>query len=116
VSTSDAVRDVRALLDLDAEARERDRSVVVGAGFAPGLSCVLARRAAAQFDTVDEIHVAKSGTGGPRARQHHQALGGSAIDWRDGVFVERPRVRPRAVLVPRSDRWAGLLPRALPAR
>jgi hypothetical protein len=91
VSLSDAVGDVRELLDLDAEARERGRAVVVGAGFAPGLSCVLARHAAAQFDHVDEIHVARSGTGGPAcARHHHQALGAPAIDWRDGGFVERP--------------------------
>ena len=43
VSVSDAIDDVRALLDLDPEARERGVPVVVGAGFAPGLSCVLAR-------------------------------------------------------------------------
>ena len=73
------VRDVRGLLDLDAEARERGLPVVVGAGFAPGLTCVLARHAAARFDEVDEIHVARAGTGGPAcARQHHRALGGTA--------------------------------------
>jgi len=65
VSTSDELGQVRSLLALDAEARERGLSVVVGAGFAPGLTCVLARHAAAAFDAVDEVHVAKSGTGGP---------------------------------------------------
>ncbi len=91
VSTSDAVSDVRALLLLDSEARERGVSVVVGAGFAPGLSCVLARHAARSFDEVDEIHVAKVGTGGPAcARQHHRALSRSALDWREGSFVDRP--------------------------
>jgi hypothetical protein len=89
VSTSDAVEDVRALLDLDIEARERGVPVVVGAGFAPGLTCVLAVHAAATFDEVSEVHVAKSGTGGPAcARQHHRALGGVSVDWRDG-WVER---------------------------
>jgi hypothetical protein len=91
VSVSDSVDDVRALLDLDFEARERGVPVVVGAGFAPGLSCVLARHAAARFDHVDEIHVARAGTGGPAcARQHHAALAAEAIDWRDGTWVSRP--------------------------
>jgi saccharopine dehydrogenase-like NADP-dependent oxidoreductase len=90
VSVSDAVADVEALLDLDPEARERGRSVVVGAAFSPGLTCVLARHAAADVERVDEIHVAKVGTGGPAcARQHHRALAGVAVDWRDGGWVRR---------------------------
>ena len=91
VSTADSIEDVRALLELDAEARERGVTVVVGAGFAPGLSCLLAAHAITRFDVVDEIHVAKTGTGGPAcARQHHQALAGRSLDWRDGGWVERP--------------------------
>jgi saccharopine dehydrogenase-like NADP-dependent oxidoreductase len=91
VSVADGLPDVRGLLDLDAEARERDLPIVVGAGFAPGLSCVLARHAATRFDSVDEIHVARSGTGGPAcARQHHRALGDTAVDWRDGGWFHRP--------------------------
>lgn len=90
ISVSDSIDDVRALLALDPEARERGRSVVVGAGFAPGLTCVLARHAAAQLDVVEEIHVAKSGTGGPACARHHQrALGAKALDWRHGGWVER---------------------------
>jgi len=90
VSVSDDLDEVRRLLDLDAEACERGVTVAVGAGFSPGLTCVLARHAAGRFDEVDEIHVAKSGTGGPAcARQHHRALGGRSIDWRDGGWVER---------------------------
>jgi saccharopine dehydrogenase-like NADP-dependent oxidoreductase len=90
VSLSDEVADVRGLLDLDAEARHRDRTVVIGAGFAPGLSCVLALHAAATFDVVDEVHVAKVGTAGPAcARQHHRALRGEALDWRDGAWMRR---------------------------
>ena len=65
VSVADAVEDVTALLALDGEARRRGVRLVVGAGFAPGLSCLLARHGAATFDTVDELHVAKYGTGGP---------------------------------------------------
>jgi saccharopine dehydrogenase-like NADP-dependent oxidoreductase len=90
VSTSDQVEDVTALLALDAEARERALRVVVGGGFAPGLTCVLAAHAAETFDVVDEVHVAKVGTGGPAcARQHHDALAGVALDWRDGGWVRR---------------------------
>jgi len=91
VSTADAIADVRQLLDLDAEARERAVSVVVGAAFAPGLTCVLAAQAATRFDEVEEIHVARVGTGGPAcAHQHHRALGGMALDWRDRGWVQRP--------------------------
>jgi hypothetical protein len=91
VSTADAVPDVEGLLGLDAEARERGRHVVVGAGFAPGLTDVLARHAAATFDVVTEVHVAKTGTAGPAcARTHHRALAHEALDWRDGGWVRRP--------------------------
>lgn len=90
VSTADTVEDVRELLGLDAESRSRGCTVVVGAGFAPGYTCVLARHAAAGFDSVDEVHVAKAGTGGPAcARHHHHALTGEALDWRDEAWVRR---------------------------
>jgi saccharopine dehydrogenase-like NADP-dependent oxidoreductase len=91
VSVADSVVAVQELLDLDAEAHERGVVVAVGAGFGPGLSCVLARHAAGDFDTVDEIHVAHHGTGGPAcARQHHGALRGVGLDWRDHAWRRRP--------------------------
>lgn len=91
VSTSDSVEDVAALLDLGPEADARGVPLVVGVAFSPGLTCVLARFAADQLDTVDEIHVSRLGTGGPAcARQHHGSLGGMAIDWRDGGWQRRP--------------------------
>jgi len=90
VSTADAVDDVQQLLSLDAEATERHRHVVAGAGFAPGLTCVLAAYAATRLEVVDEIHVAKAGTAGPScAQQHHEALRGEALDWRDGTWSRR---------------------------
>jgi saccharopine dehydrogenase-like NADP-dependent oxidoreductase len=90
VSCSDAVEDVEGLLRLDAEARARRVPVVIGAGFSPGYTCLLARHAASGFDRVDEVHVARGGTGGPScARQHHRALGGTALDWRDGGWQRR---------------------------
>lgn len=91
VSASDSIDDVQGLLDLDAEAQARRVPVVVGAAFSPGYSCVLARHAAARFDEVHELHIARSGTGGPAcARQHHASLTGHALDWRDGGWQRRP--------------------------
>ena len=90
VSTSDQIDEVRALLDLGPEAEARSVAVAVGASFSPGLTCLLARLAADKLDQVDEIHVARLGTGGPAcARQHHDALAGTAIDWRDGGWQHR---------------------------
>ena len=91
VTTSADPGETRALLNLDRRARSRRATVVVGAGYMPGLSCLLARYAAAELDQVDEIHVAKAGTGGPAcARQHHRSLSGMAVDWRDGEWIRRP--------------------------
>lgn len=90
VSTSDAVDDVRGLLALDGAARAAGVRVVAGAGFSPGLSCVLARHLAGWVDEVDEVHLARFGTGGPAcARQHHRALAARSLDWRDGGWVRR---------------------------
>ena len=96
VSTSDDLAEARLLLDLHPEAAERDRSVVVGAAFAPGLTCLLAVHAATQLDLVEEVHVAHLGTGGPAcARQHHRALRGHAIEWHDGGWRQRPAASGR---------------------
>jgi hypothetical protein len=90
VSSADDPDDVRRLLDLDAEATERARHVVVGAGFSPGFTCLLAAHAAGTLDAIDEIHVSRVGTGGPAcAEAHHRALSGDAFDWRDGGWVNR---------------------------
>jgi len=90
VTTTDAVDDVLALEDLGREAEARGVTVVVGAGFSPGLTCVLAVHASSPFDVVEEVHVAKVGTGGPAcARQHHRALSKPALDWREGGWVRR---------------------------
>ena len=82
--------DVRQLLELDERARAAGLTVAVGTSMAPGLSCVLARLLAISFDSVDEVHVASFGTGGPAcARRHHAALAGIAIDWADGTLRRR---------------------------
>lgn len=91
VSTTDDPGDAGDLYALDDLAAERGVLVVVGAGFAPGLSCLLARHGSHELDRVDEIHVARHGTGGPAcARQHHHSLGGTARWWRDGDWIEQP--------------------------
>ncbi len=82
VSMSDRPEEVDDLLVLDSLARHHERSLVVGAGMAPGLSCLLARFAGNQLDSVLAINVAKAGTAGPAcARQHHRALKSSGRDW-----------------------------------
>ena len=88
ISADDGEDAARELLALDTEARERQRIVAVGAGFSPGLSCVLARHAASLFDRVEDVRVARSGTGGPVCADGRQrALRGSAPDWRRGAWV-----------------------------
>lgn len=90
VSISDDPSEVEQLLALDPLAVERGRSVVVGAGFCPGLSEILARWAGDQLDRVVGISVATAGTGGPAcARQHHRALKQEARDWRQGHWEVR---------------------------
>lgn len=90
VSAADGLDDVRELLALGAEAVERRLTVVAGAGFGPGLTDLLVAHAASTFDSVDEIHVSRTGTGGPAcARQHHLALAGETIEWRDGAWARR---------------------------
>ena len=77
------------------------------------------RHAADALDRVDEVHVARAGTGGPAcARQHHRALGrGAARLARRRLGAPLGRLGPRAVLVPRPDRRARLLPgRRCPSR
>jgi hypothetical protein len=90
VSTSGASDDVRALLDLDALARDCGSTLVVGAAVSPGLSGLLARTLATRMAACDELHVAVHGTAGPScAREHHRALAGWAIGWHDGQWIER---------------------------
>ena len=90
VCISDDPSDVRGLLALDRLARAQERTVVIGAAMAPGLSCVLAAYLRRDFDTVDELHVASAGTGGPAcARRHHAALAAIAVDWEDGEWRRR---------------------------
>ena len=90
VSVSDDSDDVAGLLELGGSAETKGLSVVVGAGFSPGLSCVLAAYAARSFERVDEIHVARVGVGGPACFTQHQAASrGRAQEWAEGEWVAR---------------------------
>ncbi len=90
VSLSDHPGDVAALLELGDQAESMDRTVIVGAGFAPGLSCLLSQLAADGLDTVTYVAVAKSGTGGPAcAREHHRALKQPGHEFHHGDWVMR---------------------------
>ena len=91
VSCEDDPSEVRALLSLDKLARSHRRSIVAGAAMAPGLTCALAARLRSQFDSVEELHIASVGTGGPAcARRHHEALASLSLDWEDGEWRRRP--------------------------
>lgn len=119
VSSSDRIEDVEALRGLDGDARRAGVSVLTGVGFAPGMSCVLARYGSLAFDIVDEVHIAKVGTGGPAcARQHHRALKTAARDWRDGEWLRRPGGSGRELVwfpepVSGADCYRAALPDAL---
>jgi hypothetical protein len=91
VSLSDDLDDVRALLALQAEAEANGAVLIVGGGVAPGLTGLLARYLSGQLHTLDELHVAIHGTAGPEcARQHHNALGDTALGWHDNEWIEPP--------------------------
>lgn len=119
ISCSDRIDDVEAIRTLDTEARRADVPVLTGVSFAPGMSCVLATYGAQRFDIVDEVHIAKAGTGGPScARQHHRALKRAARDWRDGAWIRRPGGSGRELVwfpapVSGADCYRAALPDAL---
>lgn len=119
ITTSNEVSETRDLLAAASLAEQHDVVVIVGAGFMPGFTCLLARFGAAEFDVVDEIHVVKAGTGGPAcARQHHRALSSLAIDWREGRWMRRAGGSGRELCwfpepVAGRDCYRGALPDAL---
>ena len=89
VSCSDDVDEVDGLLGLDAEAAAAGVTVIAGAAFSPGLSCVLARHAASALDRVTEVHAAMVGVGGPACAQERRRLHSHpGREWRDDRWVE----------------------------
>jgi hypothetical protein len=91
VSTSDDIADCLNLLSLSDLATENKVTLIIGAASSPGMSGMLVRNLSKAFDSVDEVHIALHGTGGPAcARQHHRALSGQSIGWHDGEWLRRP--------------------------
>ena len=91
VSTSDDIADCMNLLTLSDLASENKAALIIGAASSPGMSGLLVRNMSKLFDSIDEVHVALHGTGGPAcARQHHRALSGQSIGWHDGEWLRRP--------------------------
>ena len=91
VSTSDDIADCLNLLSLSELATENKATLVIGAASSPGMSGLLVRNLSKAFDSIDEVHIALHGTGGPAcARQHHRALSGQSIGWHDGEWLRRP--------------------------
>ena len=91
VSTSDDIADCLNLLALSELAIKKKATLVIGAASSPGMSGLLVRNISKAFDSIDEVHIALHGTGGPAcARQHHHALSGQSIGWHDGEWLRRP--------------------------
>lgn len=91
VSVCDDLDDTLDMLNMHAFAVNADRAVVTGASCSPGMTALLVNYLMPLFDTVDEVHVAVHGTGGPDcARQHHRNLAGVAVGWHDEEWIKRP--------------------------
>lgn len=91
VSVSDSRADVNQLRALHTAAQQHQRTILIGAAFSPGYTCLLASHARRYFDTITELHVATHGTGGPAcARQHHQAFKRVGHNYHDGDWTRRP--------------------------
>ena len=100
-AASDDDDGIDALLALDAAARDRGTTLVVGCGLAPGLADVLARHAADALEQPDEVHVSRVGTAGEacaaslrRARRERPA------EWRDDSRRVERRLAPELVWFP----------------
>ena len=91
VSVSDNLADALSLIDLHDKAVANNATLVVGAATMPGMSGLLVSHVSRAFTSVDEVHTAVHGTGGPMcARQHHDSLAGTSIGWHDGEWLQRP--------------------------
>jgi|TARA_B100001750_G_scaffold28992_1_gene19415 saccharopine dehydrogenase-like NADP-dependent oxidoreductase len=90
VVVSDGLSETVSVLNLGKEASEFGVPVVVGTGFAPGLSCVLAAYGKTFLEETEEIHVSKMGTGGPAcALVHHRSLSRMSYGWREDKWDKR---------------------------
>ena len=90
VVVSDGLSETVSILNLEKEAYKLGVPVVVGTGFAPGLSCILTAYGKTLLEQTEEIHISKMGTGGPAcALVHHRALSRMSFGWREGKWDKR---------------------------
>ena len=80
-SVADHDAAISALLALHEPARARGRPR--GCGLAPGLADVLVRHAGGVLDSVDEVHVARFGVGGPACASLARAQREPSREWRE---------------------------------
>lgn len=91
VSVGDGLSDVLSILDLEDRAVASGTSVIAAAACSPGLSGLLVSHVKSAFESIDEVHTAVHGTGGPMcAQQHHDSLAGVSVGWHDGEWLQRP--------------------------
>jgi hypothetical protein len=120
VSTASDPADCSSLTDLDTEARSRSRTVVVGAGMAPGFACLLAAWVASRSDEVGAVRVTTHGSGGPACADAARGeLRGRTHEYRHG-WTTKPAGRSRRLVwfpapigVQRSAAAASSLPMLL---
>jgi hypothetical protein len=88
VTTVDSYECAHALLDLDDLATSTATTLVIGACFSPGLTDLLAAYGSMRMDSVEEVHFARHGVGGPQcAADRLAAVRRPAHEWRDGRWV-----------------------------
>lgn len=88
VTTVDSYECAAKLWDLDDLARNKGATLVVGACFSPGLTDLLMAYGSTRMDTVEEVHFARHGVGGPQcAADRLAAVRRPAHEWRDGRWV-----------------------------
>lgn len=91
VAVCDDLRSTKTLLGLGDQARSAGLRLVVGAGFSPGLTVLISAWLSTQLGQVNELHIAKHGTGGPAcAHQHQRALRSIASEYRDARLEKNP--------------------------
>lgn len=101
IVASPLLEHARDLVPLDSEAAERGLTVAVGAGFSPGLTCILTAYAARRLERVTSVSIASAGVGGPAcAAERRAALTGKSLRWDGAWRTERAGAGRRLAAFP----------------